>query len=303
MNPNQNIEPLRSRYLNAILSGNRSDAVKIIFSSLKRGIDIYKIYIDIISESQSIIGEMWHKGIINIAEEHLATVTTLEVMDALRSNNLNNRKLIGFKAVVAPVEKDEHMVGSRMMSDFLIMDGWDVDFLGSATPVKDLVEFIKNKPVDLVVLSLTNIEYQSNAIIMIESLIDILPRPKILLGGLAVKNPKIKIKDMKCDSIALDILEGIKEARRLMGLSKVRLSLEEHLLVIGKQIRSIRITKQLTQKDLSKASGLDRTYISAVEQGKQNMTFGAIVKISDALDINVDDLITSVNKNNLLDIN
>ena len=300
MSLDQNIEILKNRYIDAVLSGKRSDAVQIVFDSQKRGVDIYKIYIDIISESQASIGEMWHKGIINIAEEHLATVTTLEVMDQLRLYNMNNRRSIGFKALVAPVEKDDHIVGARMMSDFLIMDGWEVDFLGGSTPTQDLVEFIKIKPVDLVVLSLTNIEFQSNAILMTNALSSIMPKPKILLGGLAVKSSKININLMKCDSITSSVLEGVNEARRLVGLSREKLSLEEHLRVIGKRMRIARINKQLTQKDLAKASGLDRTYISSVEQGKQNMTFSAILRISEALGVEVVDLMKS--SRNIIDL-
>ena len=43
----------------------------------------------------------------------------------------------------------------------------------------------------------------------------------------------------------------------------------------------------MTQQDLSNASGLDRTYISALEQGKQNVTFGAVLRIAKALDISL----------------
>ena len=55
---------------------------------------------------------------------------------------------------------------------------------------------------------------------------------------------------MKCDSITSSVLEGVNEARRLVGLSREKLSLEEHLRVIGKRMRLARINKQLTQKDL-----------------------------------------------------
>ena len=41
----------------------------------------------------------------------------------------------------------------------------------------------------------------------------------------------------------------------------------------------------MTQQDLANASELDRTYISALEQGKQNVTFGAVLRISKALNL------------------
>jgi len=45
------------------------------------------------------------------------------------------------------------------------------------------------------------------------------------------------------------------------------------------------ILLQMTQKELADRSELDRTYISMVENGKQNLTLGAMVKISIALEV------------------
>ena len=38
---------------------------------------------------------------------------------------------------------------------------------------------------------------------------------------------------------------------------------------------------------------LDRTYISMVEHGKQNLTIGAVLRITDALDVPIGELIAS----------
>ena len=62
---------------------------------------------------------------------------------------------LGVRAVVTPVEGDQHYLGARMIADFLAMDGWEVDFLGSGTPGKDLAEFVRQRKADLVALSST----------------------------------------------------------------------------------------------------------------------------------------------------
>ena len=43
----------------------------------------------------------------------------------------------------------------------------------------------------------------------------------------------------------------------------------------------------MTQQDLANASERDRTYISAVEQGKQNVTFGSVWRIAKALNLSL----------------
>ena len=48
---------------------------------------------------------------------------------------------------------------------------------------------------------------------------------------------------------------------------------------MGRRINSIRTSRHMTQQELANTSGLDRTYISMVEHGKQNLTIGAVLRI------------------------
>ena len=47
----------------------------------------------------------------------------------------------------------------------------------------------------------------------------------------------------------------------------------------------------MTQKQLADKSGVTRAYVSMVEQGKQNLTIGAALKISDALNVSLNEII------------
>lgn len=42
---------------------------------------------------------------------------------------------------------------------------------------------------------------------------------------------------------------------------------------LGKNIRSLRLDKGLSQEELAHICGFDRTYISLVERGKRNLSF------------------------------
>ncbi|MQG24024.1 MAG: helix-turn-helix transcriptional regulator, partial [SAR202 cluster bacterium] len=61
--------------------------------------------------------------------------------------------------------------------------------------------------------------------------------------------------------------------------------LESVLLSLGEKIHSVRKNLDLSQSELSKKSGLARTFISAVEQGKQNVSLGSLKSISDSLGV------------------
>ena len=284
---NRDLEILRMRYVESVLAGDFSKARQAVFDAQNRGLGVQSIYVDLLAYSQSAIGQMWHDGEINIGVEHLGTVITLDIMGELRAQASAMRKSNGFRAVVAPVDGDTHIVGSRMLSDFLVFDGWEVDFMGGPTPEKDLVEFVKDRSVDMVGISVTIPAYINNAQSTITALKLISPSPKILIGGLALSSSDVEMNFVNCDAVALNIFEGITQARNLVGITDGGLTLEEHLSDLGARIRSARSDKGMTQQDLSNASGLDRTYISALEQGKQNVTFGAVLRIAKALDISL----------------
>ena len=70
-----------------------------------------------------------------------------------------------------------------------------------------------------------------------------------------------------------------------VGKGAVEETLNSYLSELGGRILSLRKSHGMSQQALADAADLDRTYISAVEHGKQNVTVGAIVKLSLALKI------------------
>lgn len=60
---------------------------------------------------------------------------------------------------------------------------------------------------------------------------------------------------------------------------------------LGKNIRKIRLAKAMTQGDLCRKLGVDRSYVSNVESGKKNPTLLTIERISKALGVSVETLV------------
>ena len=74
---NQDLKILRDRYFSSLLLGDAGNAKQAIIDAQSRGLGVHAIYVGILAYSQAVIGEMWHKGEINIGVAHLATVITL----------------------------------------------------------------------------------------------------------------------------------------------------------------------------------------------------------------------------------
>ena len=283
----------RDRYDEALVLGESALAHAVIEQALGRGLSRAEIYLDVLAPSQVRLGEMWHEGRINVAQEHLATTITMAVMDYLRQG-MTPRAGLGVRAVVTPVEGDHHSIGARMIADFLSEDGWEVYFLGDGTPAKDLAEFVRQRNADLVAISSTLLEFLPNAGLAADAIRELnSPAPKILLGGASLTGAAADTEALGCDATANNVLEAVAEARRLVGLAEERLTLQEQLALMGRRINSARADRGMTQQALAEASGLDRTYISLVEHGKQNVTIGAVLKIAHALDMPIGDLVAA----------
>ncbi len=60
---------------------------------------------------------------------------------------------------------------------------------------------------------------------------------------------------------------------------------------IGKNLKKIRISNDMSQSDLAKKLGVDRAYISGVENGKRNPTIETLSKIANALEVGINKLV------------
>ena len=56
-------------------------------------------------------------------------------------------------------------------------------------------------------------------------------------------------------------------------------------------MHELRSGKGWTQQQLAESAGLDRTYISGLEHGKQNPTLGALLRLAGALEVPLDRLV------------
>jgi len=65
----------------------------------------------------------------------------------------------------------------------------------------------------------------------------------------------------------------------------VKKNYEKELLLIGRKINQIRISKNLTQSSLSSLCDIDIRTIQRIEKGEFNMSLKILFAISDVLDI------------------
>ena len=66
--------------------------------------------------------------------------------------------------------------------------------------------------------------------------------------------------------------------------------------IFGRILQEERKAKKISQEKLAKLAGLDRTFISLIENGKRSPTFSTILKICSALEIAPSELFSMYEK-------
>jgi transcriptional regulator with XRE-family HTH domain len=64
--------------------------------------------------------------------------------------------------------------------------------------------------------------------------------------------------------------------------------------MFGHELRKARLAAGLTQEELSYEAGLDRTYISHLENDHKSPTLDVLFRLSDALGVNASELVQKV---------
>jgi len=60
---------------------------------------------------------------------------------------------------------------------------------------------------------------------------------------------------------------------------------------LGDNIKRIRLHHKMSQGDICRAIDMDRSYMSAIESGKKNVTIAVVEKLARALNVSVDELL------------
>ena len=66
----------------------------------------------------------------------------------------------------------------------------------------------------------------------------------------------------------------------------------EYLICLGKKIKEIRLSKKISQTEIAYRCGFDKSNYNTIEAGKRNPTILSLLKIANALEVNLTDILT-----------
>ncbi len=284
------LESLRRGYQAALIKGDSAQAGALIQKALIN-FGVTRLYLELIAPVQAEMGRLWCAGKVQIAQEHLATQIVINHLSKLRQV-MRPKTQLNRRALLTSLSGDLHTIGIRMVADFLQFDGWEVDFLGADTPASALIGFIQERRVDLVGLSCTLDSNLDTLLGAVRELRNSFPEIHIMVGGQACRNRADELEGIEASLVTGHALDAVEEARRLIGVDKPVLSLDHYLRVLGNRVQTLRKSRGWSQQQLALEAQLDRTYLSSVEHGRQNLTLSVALKLADALGVPLEVLLS-----------
>ena len=144
-------------FYEAVLEGRGEQAAAILVRLHLNGSTVARLADSVICPAMRRVGDLWHRGDLSVAQEHVATRAAHEALGALRTS-INHRKPHGKRAICCATESDFHELPVQMAVLTLEEHGWEVINLGSSTPFYSLAESVERYSPRLVCVASTMLE-------------------------------------------------------------------------------------------------------------------------------------------------
>ena len=70
----------------------------------------------------------------------------------------------------------------------------------------------------------------------------------------------------------------------------------KEIIRFGERVREIRLYRNMIQLDLGEAIGMERSEISKIENGKKNVEFNTMIRLAEALEVELSDFFSPIFK-------
>lgn len=137
-----------------VSSGNMSGAYQLVKEMYDIGATFEDIYLKIFEYSLNKLGVLWELGLINVAKEHQFSAS-VEMIMAQLFLQIPKQKNLNKKAICFGINGEKHIIGIKMVSNYLEFRGIESYFIGSDIPYEDLVNYISDIDPNTLFISVT----------------------------------------------------------------------------------------------------------------------------------------------------
>jgi methanogenic corrinoid protein MtbC1 len=128
------ITAMASAFAHALLAADEVAAELAIREAMDAGLSTAEIDEEVIAPALRLVGELWERGKISVADEHIATEITVRVLALQREAEQVAHSRRYHRTVLATPAGELHVVALRMVANLLRGAGYDVVMLGADVP-------------------------------------------------------------------------------------------------------------------------------------------------------------------------
>ena len=177
------ISALARAYTAALVAGDEVAAEIVIREAMEADLDAAEIDDEIIAPALWLVGDLWERGEISVADEHLASEISLRVLALHREVTrvaLNRR---AHSVMLAAPAGELHTIALRMVGELLRDAGYPIVMLGADVPGHALVSSVRRHRPDILCLSATLPGMSGVMYRAIDEVHRAMPSTQFIIGG------------------------------------------------------------------------------------------------------------------------
>ena len=174
---------LAGAYADALVAGDQIAAEIAIREAMDAELGTAAIDEMIIAPALWLIGELWERGQITVAQEHIATEITIRVLALQREAQRVIRARGRHRVMLTTPPGECHVVALRMVENLVRGAGYDVVMLGGDVPASGIALAARHHEVDVLCLSSTMPGRRDAILRVIDEVREVRPSVPVVLGG------------------------------------------------------------------------------------------------------------------------
>ena len=201
----ERIDELARAYAVAILAGDEIAAEQAVREGMGAGLGSAEIDDRIVAPSLWLVGELWERGEITVADEHLATEITIRVLALQAEARRVVRQRPGHRVMLATPSGEHHAVALQMLEQLLRAGGYEVLMLGPDVPANALADCAGRYAPSVVCLSTTMSGGSDQLLVAFDEVQHHCPDAGFLVGGRGVTS---RLRPLR----GVDVRDSVSEA-------------------------------------------------------------------------------------------
>ena len=214
-----NVSELGRAYADALLAGDEVAAEIAIREALDADLTTAQIDDEIIAPALWLVGELWERGDISVADEHLATEISIRVLALQREARRVVESRAAHRIMLAAPVGELHIVALRMVDNLLREAGYDVVMLGADVPGDALAwSALRHEPA-AICMTATMPGGTDELLVTIPRVQDAWPSAGFVLGGHGVTSRVQPRPDVALCRRVSEVVEAVDAVVNRAGLN------------------------------------------------------------------------------------